>query len=125
MLGIVTGPAGIGVRNDVCRGGQELPGFAALRGDGDDHFTRFGSATRGAGDAADHLFDDEGVFGAGGREFGPGLLSAGRSEAEVGAEVEVFGLFGDATMATGIGFGEVEFEKEFAVDMEMAGVAAA
>jgi hypothetical protein len=69
------------------------------------------------------LFDDEGVLGAWGGEFGPDFLGAGRGEAEVGAEVEVVGLFSDATVATGIGFGEAEFEEEFAVDVEVAGVA--
>jgi hypothetical protein len=71
------------------------------------------------------LFDDEGVFGAWGGEFGPDFLGAGRGEAEVGAEVEVAGLLRDATVATGIGFGEAEFEEEFAIDVEVAGVAAA
>ena len=125
VLGVVLGPTGVGVGNDVGTRGEELPGFGALGGDGDDHFTGFGAASGGAGHAADHLLDDEGVLGALGGEFGPDFLGAGRGEAEVGAEVEVAGLFRDATVATGIGFGEAEFEEEFAVDMEVAGVAAA
>ena len=102
-----------------------MPGLGALRGDGDDHFTGFGAASGGAGHAADHLLDDEGVLGTWGGEFGPDFLGAGRGEAEVGAEVEVVGLFSDATVATRIGFGEAEFEEEFAVDVEVAGVATA